>query len=583
MTDVMNRPWFINRTNAEFVRYLSQSASISPIFAQVLINRGIKTTSDIHDFLSEGITGLADPFELPGMRAAIERIKEAVTQGHRVLVHGDYDTDGLTAAAIIMHTLRCLGLDVHYFIPNRVVHGYGFTADAVHVAKKLGARLIITVDCGITSFDAAGLAGNEGIDVIITDHHEPHRKPDVVSGAQTVQDEFVVPDAVAVVNPKLRVPDSRLSILSGAGVAFKLAQAAALEGGLRFSSDDSLSLLDLAALGTVADVVPVTGENRIIVKEGMRSINNSRRAGIKALKDVCGLGSREIRAGLLAFTIVPRINAAGRIADSRDVVRLLLSEDEGESQELSTWLDGLNAERQKIEERVYEQALAKVDTSEIDSAVVLAGEGWHQGVLGIVASRVAEEFGRPAFIFSIENGVAKGSARSIPSFDICKGLAGCEGLLLSFGGHKQAAGIRLKAENLPEFGKTMKEIIKDSIGKDDLLSSIEIDADVSLSEVTHSLVKELAMLEPLGYGNPEPLFGSRELEVVNPRIVGKNHLKMKLRKSSHSHDTIGFDMGAVFEDLDFPSRLDVVFTPGINEWNGGRYLQLVLRAIRPSL
>jgi single-stranded-DNA-specific exonuclease len=329
-------------------------------------------------------------------------------------------------------------------------------------------------------------------------------------------------------------------------------------------------------------VVPLTGENRIIVKEGMRCINNSGRAGIRALKDVCGLGSREIRAGILAFTVVPRINAAGRIADSRDVVRLLLSEDDGESQELSAWLDGLNAERQKIEERVYEQALAQVDASEIDSAVVLSGEGWHQGVLGIVASRIAEEFGRPAFIFSIDNGIAKGSARSIPSFDICKGLAVCEGLLLSFGGHKQAAGIRLKAENIPEFGKAMNEIIRHSIGKDGFLSSLEIDVDVSLSEVTHSLVKELTMLEPLGYGNPEPLFGARELEVVNPRIVGKNHLRMKLRKSSYSHDTIGFGMGAVFEDIDCPPRLDVIFTPGINEWNGSRYLQLVLKAMRPS-
>jgi len=216
------------------------------------------------------------------------------------------------------------------------------------------------------------------------------------------------------------------------------------------------------------------------------------------------------------------------------------------------------------------------------SAVVLAGEQWHQGVLGIVASRIADEFAKPAFIFSIENGVAKGSARSVPSFDIYKGLAGCEDLLLSFGGHKQAAGIRLKAENLPGFGERINNILRDSIGEGDLVSSLEIDADISLTEVTHSLVKELAMLEPVGCGNPEPLFGSKELEVVNPKIVGKNHLKMKLRKHSQSLDAIGFDMGRLFEKLDYPSRLDVVFTPGINEWNGGRYLQLVLKAWRPS-
>jgi single-stranded-DNA-specific exonuclease len=578
--------WLLNPTNPEFVRYLARSASVSPICAQVLINRGIKTAADTSDFLYPSLTGLSDPFELPSMLVAVERVKSALQRKERILIHGDYDTDGLTATALLLQALRTIGLDVHYFIPNRAAHGYGFHRPAVEIAKQLGAKLIITVDCGITSLEAVCAAKASGIDVIITDHHEPLRKSSMERGTRSAAtisaQHFVLPDAIAVVNPKLRGSASGLSILSGAGIAFKFAEALAMEGGMPFSRDDVLPLLDLAALGTMADVVPLTGENRIIVKEGLQFIRAGSRPGIRALKEVSGLNGKETGAGRLSFTLVPRINAAGRLADARDVVELLLSENREESARLSSWLDNLNRTRQQIEGEVYQEAREKLRGMDMKSAIVLAGEGWHAGVLGIVASRLAEEFYRPVLIFSLEGDIATGSARSIPSFDICQGLA-CRGdLLLSFGGHKQAAGIKLKSENLPAFADALHGIVQAGLGVSDLQPFLKIDADISLSEVTRELVQEFSLLEPYGCGNPEPLLASRALGVVSPRIVGNKHLKMRLKSGPLSLDAIGFDMGDFLEQLQNSAVVDAVFNPAVNEWNGGRYLQLMLKAVRPG-
>jgi single-stranded-DNA-specific exonuclease len=574
----MHGKWLVNRTNPEYIKYLSKTASVSPAFAQVLVSRGIKTPQAIDSFLNPHISGLSDPFEIDGVITAVERIKHAADTNETVLVHGDYDADGLTATAVMVHALRASGIDVHYFIPGRIAHGYGFNPAAVKAAKKLGATLIITVDCGITSFDAASRAKKEGIDVIITDHHEPIRQSPMARGQSSAGDspQFLVPDAIAVINPKLTPHASHLTVLSGAGLAFKIAQALSTLHASRLTPHE---LLDLAAIGTMADVVPLTGENRILVKEGMKLIHEGRRQGIRTLKSIAGIDKRELRAGLLSFTLIPRINAAGRISDSRDVVRLLLSEAEGKAEDLGSWLDRLNSERQKIEEAVYQEACqALMAMHDVPVIIVLSGKGWHQGVVGIVASRIAEEFYRPTVILSIEDGIAKGSGRSIPSFDLCRGLAECRELLLSFGGHRQAAGVRLRVENIPLFEKAMQRIVEASLPKEDLVPALGIDADVSLSEVTRNLIREIAMLEPLGCSNTEPFLAARKLEVVNPRIVGNNHLKMKLKHGSHSVDAIGFDMGST----EVTGAVDAVFTPAINEYNGSSYLQLSLKALRPA-
>ncbi len=585
----MHRRWFHNKTNAEFISYLSRAASISPVFAQILINRGIKNADEIQDFLHPGLTGLSDPFDLQGVKQAIERIKAARKQGERVFIHGDYDADGLTATAIMVSALRTAGLDVHYFIPNRMTHGYGFNVVGVETAQKAGAKLIITVDCGISSFEAAAHAQSLGIDLIITDHHEPERALDVKREALGEKDDKAlasgavrVPPAVAVINPKCSPDSPALTVLCGAGIAFKLAQAMARDNDIAFSEDDLLLLLDLAALGTIADVVPLIGENRIIVKLAMQHIQDGNRLGLRALKQAAGLDNKQLKAGILAFTMVPRINAAGRVGDAQDVVRLFLSSAEQEAYDLAAWLGQTNSERKKIEEIVYQDALTLLKGIDPEAVIILAKEGWHPGVLGIVASKIAESFNLPAFIFTIENGIAKGSSRSIPAFDVCAGLSECRDLLIAFGGHKQAAGVKLRADNLPVFEQRLRQIVQRDVSQEDLVPTLEIHASVLLHQLDTQLMHELEQLEPFGHGNAEPLLGARELEMMYPKVLKERHLKMKLRKGASYLDAIGWDMGHLLEFLSQAAIFDAVFTPSYNDWNGNRNIQLILKGLRPS-
>jgi single-stranded-DNA-specific exonuclease len=600
----MHRRWLVNRTNKEYISYLSKAASISPVLAQILINRGIKTSEEINDFLKPAISKLSDPFDIPGINVAVERILDASKRGERVLVHGDYDVDGLSATAIIFKAITMLGIDCSYFIPHRMEHGYGFNLSSLEEAKQIGAKLIITVDCGITSFDTVSLSKKEGIDVIITDHHEPaisyessvtsqesgapptHPSPSrgEGEGGGDRSQRFLLPDALAIVNPKISNLQSPVSHLSGAGVAFKIVQALAMSASGGSNSPFSINdFLDLAALGTIADVVPITDENRVIVKEGLKLLENGTGPGLMALKSVSGIEKRGLKTGLLLFTIIPRINAAGRISDSRRVVQLLITDSEDEAIEIASWLDKLNSERQEIEEVIYQEALVKLNKKGISPAIVLSSEGWHRGVIGIVASKIAEFFCRPTFIVSTEGEIARGSARSIPSFDIYKGLTHCREFLTDFGGHKQAAGFKLKSEDIVSFEEKMNRIVNESLADKDFVPTLEIDASVNLSDITFNFLRELDMLEPFGFGNPEPRLGSKGLEVLNPRVVGNNHLKMKLKQRSHSLDTIGFDMAEFIDRLEVSTTIDAVFTPFINEWEGGRYLQLNLKAFRPSL
>lgn len=563
--------WIVNRTNTEYIDYISKIASVSPVFAQILINRGMKTPDSIYSFLNPDVVRLSDPYELPNVSLAVNRIREAFKLGQKVLIHGDYDVDGITATAIMYEGLKRLGIDVDYFIPNRMIHGYGFNSAGVKRAKDIGAKLIITVDCGITSFEAVSEADSLGMDVIITDHHEPIRKNSDDKG-------FLLPEAIAVINPKLMESrDYQLSFLSGAGVAFMLI-IALFENNI----DDVYELLDLAALGTAADVVPVVSDNRIILKEGIKLIQSGQRVGIKAIKEIAGIRSEAFKTSFLYFIINPRINSAGRIADANDVVKLLTTDSESEAEELALWLNGLNQRRQEIEESVYNEALEMLNNSGSfnDNAIVLIKDGWHQGVVGIVASRLAEEFYRPAFILSLEDGIARGSARSIPSLNILDALLRCKDILKRFGGHKQAAGLSLLYEDMERFRHMINRVLAESLREDDLVPVLNIDAAVTLSDVNIKLVDEFSRLEPFGHGNDVPLLGAKGVEVINPRVVGNNHLKMHLRQNHSRLDSIGFDFGTLIDSID--DKVDIAFVPVINEWDKGRYLQLNIKAIRPS-
>lgn len=562
----MNRRWLLKRTNAEYVSYLSKAASVSRVLAQILITRGIKTPEGVYAFFSQTPESMSDPFDMGGMEAAIGIIESCKGRGTRVVVHGDYDADGLTATAIMVEALRRFGLDTRYYIPNRFRDGYGLNPVAVKKAKDMGAGLIVTVDCGIASFEAAQAAKTEGIGLIITDHHEPALDPR--TGLP------VLPEALAVINPKLSSPG--LSTLSGAGVALKIAQALAM----RHARVKALEFMDLAALGTLADSVPLVGENRVIVREGLRLIAEGRRTGINALKAVSGMESRKIKAGGLSYTLVPRINAAGRLSDASEVVDLLLSSSEDSAMPIAEALDRKNSERQQIEEEVLGSALALLEKRGYGSAVVLAGEGWHEGVIGIVASRLAEKFYRPSFVFNIKGETAKGSARSIPGFDVYAGLTECRELLLAFGGHRQAAGLSLMASGLGAFEQMINEVVEKEVS--DFVPSLRIDADIGLRDISFKLINELALLEPYGSGNAEPVLGSRGLEVIAPRVVGNNHLKMRLQSRSRVMDAIGFEMGALCETIENSLIVDAAYVATVNEWEGGKTLQLNLKGLRPA-
>lgn len=564
----MKRRWLLKRTNPEYVAYLSKAASVSPAMAQVLVNRGIKTPEEVRDFFAAGEAGFSDPLEILGVREALAAIDEARKNSTRVLVHGDYDTDGLTAAAIVSEALGKLGLETDVFIPSRFSHGYGFNAPGVEAAKQAGAGLIVTVDCGIASLDACALAVAAGIGVIVTDHHEPFVDPST--------GKPILPEALAVINPKVANPS--VSALAGAGVALKLAQALAARYPGAFSYRE---FLDLAALGTLADSVPLTGENRLIVKEGLAFIEAGARPGIRALKEVAGLGGRRLRAEMLAFTVAPRINAAGRVSEAGNVVELLMTGSGPRAEEIAGQLDRMNTERQRIEESVCEDALKAVESAGgAGQAIVLAAEGWHEGVLGIVASRLAERFMRPAFVLSIKDGVAKGSARSIPQFDILGGLKRCGDLLLSFGGHRQAAGLKLRASDVDTFREAVEKAVSGDV--EDFTPTLNIEAEVGLKDISFGLVEELRRLEPFGFGNPEPVLASRGLEAMNPRVVGANHLKLRLRSKARVVDAIGFDMGGLCETVEDSPSVDAAFSATINEWEGGRTLQLNLKGLRPA-
>lgn len=537
---------------------------MSPALAQALINRGIKKPEEASAFFSPSLDGLSDPLSMDGVGAAADAIEEARKRGRRIFVHGDYDADGATATAIMVGALRRRGLDVCYYVPDRFRDGYGFNPPAVDKAEAAGAGLIITVDCGISSFEAAKYAKSKGIGLIITDHHEGVADPSIDGAARA----FRLPEAICVVNPKLTGGPP----LSGAGVALKTVMAVV-------PRDVWRGFLDVAAVGTMADFVPLTGENRIIAKHGLAIINGGGRPGLKALREVSRLQG-EVRAVNVVFGLVPRMNAAGRMADASEVVELLLTESEDNAFEIASSLDRKNSARQRVEESLMGEALLQLERKGCGPAVVLWAEGWHEGVMGIAASRIAERFYRPAFVFSVKDGVAKGSARGVPGFDVHGGLTELKDMLLSYGGHKEAAGLRLRAEGLEEFEKKIAAIVQRGMGE--FSPTLCIDAEIRLEEINSGFMEGLSMFEPFGAGNPEPVFGSKGLRVTGPRVVGGNHLKMRVGSRSHMMDAIGFEMGGLLEVVESARFVDAAYAATPNEWKGRRSFQLNLKALRAA-
>jgi single-stranded-DNA-specific exonuclease len=560
--------WVVSDSpDADLIATLTETTKLPAQVVKILVNRGLDTADRIESFIHPKMNELRDPFEMKGMRAGIERVSRAFMDNEKIIIYGDYDVDGITATALLYMTLNKLGAQVDFYLPNRLVEGYGLSKDGIDEAKSNGASLIITVDTGITAVDEVEYARSVGIEVIITDHHEPGP---------------TIPAAHAIVNPKQ--PGCTFGgELSGVGVAFKFAQA--LYTQLDQDQRDLDEHLDLVALGTAADIVPLVGENRILTKFGIRQIARTTKPGLKSLAFVSGLIGKDISTGQVVFILAPRINALGRLGDARQAIRLLSTKDEKLASEIARVLDSENKRRKEIDETTLHEALAQMAEEvdlDTDRAIVLAGEGWHQGVIGIVASRLVEKYHLPTVMISITNGEAKGSARSIPGFHLCEALKECEPMLLKYGGHKYAAGLSIKPENIPAFREKFKEVSIRYLSQEDITPKLHIDLELELSDIDDDLMNAIEEFSPFGPQNMRPLFMTRNCEVVGqPYAVGNNHLKMKVRKGDTVMDVIGFGFGDMARTISGRGSLvDVVYVLEYNTYNDVTRKQLRLKDLK---
>ena len=552
---------------------LAAALGVAPVVARLLVQRGLGDPEQAHRFLNPSVAHLHDPMALVDMGVAVDRIFGAIARRERIAIHGDYDVDGVTSTVILRRALELLGADVTHFIPERLRDGYGLQPASVDRLHADGVALIISVDCGIRGADAARRARELGVDLIITDHHEP---------------DTALPDALAVINPKradCTYPDKHLA---GVGVALKLVQALCSRTG----HDSWLpGFIKLAAIGTLADVVPLVGENRVIAKVGLGLLTTGpHKVGLRALLEVCGLTGKTIDSYHIGFMLAPRVNAAGRMSTPDLAARLLLASDESMAEEaraLAQQLDSENVRRQEEEAGIL-AAARKVVQNDPDvgawSVLVVAGEGWHRGVIGIVASKLVDAFHRPAIVLSIEDGVAHGSCRSIPHFDMLAALEACASFFIRFGGHRQAAGLTMDAARVREFRLAINDRAEGVLGPEQLMPRLRIDTDLGLRAITAEVAAGIASLAPFGAGNPRPVFAARGVQVIDgPRTLKERHLKMSLRQDGRVFRAVAWRAAEKHDQIAQHARaVDVAFSLDQNQYNGNTYLELTLADIRPA-
>ncbi len=551
-------------------REIAAALSLPEPLAALLVQRGFADPASVRAFLRPDLDTLSDPYLLRDMAAAVEVIVAAAKRNERVLVHGDYDVDGISATSLLVRALRIGGVDVHGFVPHRGRDGYDFGDAGLAEAARLGASLIITCDCGITAVDAVAKAKAAGLRVVVTDHHLPGP---------------VLPGADAVIDPQRPDDTSGLGMLAGTGVAFKLVQA--LVEPLGLPSALPMHLLDIVALATVADVVPLTGENRVMVKHGLRLLAESRWPGLAALVEEAGIRAApgELRAGQVGYVIAPRLNAVGRIGEPMDGLRLLLTDDPSEAAALARHLGELNRQRQALDQSILDEALRRVDRlyhdPESHRALVIDGEDWHAGVVGIVASRVVERFGRPAFLISTSGGTGKGSGRSIDRFDLHAALSRCGDLLIRFGGHRMAAGLTIDAAMIPAFRERFSGIAAEQLAVSDLGPEQRVDLELTSADITDDLERLGRHLEPCGMGNPAPVYGIRGVRLSDTRVIGSGHLRGRIGAGDRMVDAIAFGWADRAADI-LGGEMDLAFRLERNEWQGRSTLQARLMSLSPS-
>ncbi len=558
--------WRFAKPTGILPKLLAKQLGLSEITAQILANRGIGSLEEARFFLTGELKDLHDPGELPDFGAAVQRIIQAIDNSERILVFGDYDVDGITSTVLLRDVLEKLGANCSHYIPDRLTEGYGLNINSLQKAKDDGVTLVVTVDCGISALEEVLWANTNGLDVIITDHHEPPEQ---------------IPAAIAVVNPKRADSVYPFKELAGVGVAFKLAYGLLRAFG---RERDAYQCLDLVALGTVADMVPLHGENRILTKYGLPIIAKANRPGLKALLTVSGVTGDTVDSEQIAFGLAPRLNAVGRLIHAEEGVRLLRCMDADQAEDLAKTMDRVNKERQAVEGKIFEEAVQVIETSDMlqQKVLVVAGPGWHLGVVGIVASKLVNRYYRPVILLSVAGDQAKGSARSVPGFNLFNALQECAAYLRRFGGHSQAAGLTLAASEVDALRTAVNGLADEQLTEEHLVESLTIDGEVTFNEVTADLYAQLMRLAPFGFGNPSPMLACRQAEVVDWRTVGNDgkHLKLKIKNHRFILDAIGFNLTDCQEHVDLGTQLDVVFELRMNEWNGRSNLQLNVKDLK---
>lgn len=564
MANHLKKIWLVQSFNG-FDDSFYQELKISPLTVQILFNRGIKDKEQVSKFLFPTLADLPDPFSMGHIDKVAHRLSTAIKKREKITIFGDYDVDGTTATALLLLFLRKVGAQVDFYIPHRLHEGYGLNIEALQKIRSSGTNILVTVDCGISNQEEVQWAQENGLEVIITDHHE-------------VPEDL--PPAFAILNPKQKNCAYPFKELAGVGVVFNL--LIALRQVLRqtgLGNHQALpnlkEFLDLVALGTVADVVPLLGVNRILVKYGLAQLQQSTRPGIRALKELAALGESPVDTNTILFRFGHRINAAGRLGDAREVVQLLSTDNEQEAQQIASRLEQINSLRQRIEEKIYQSAKEMITSGQMwpeKKSLVLASPDWHPGVIGIVASRLTEEFYRPTILIACQEKIAKGSGRSITSFPLFSGLKKCQQWMEAFGGHAQAAGLLIRPEHIPSFAEAFEEIVRHSCEEEDFIPALPIDAWAQLRQIDELFFPELEAMAPFGPGNPEPVLATTDLEVLESRLVGKNHMRLRLQQGRLIREAIAFNM-ADLHPLS-KERIKLAFSPTVGFYQGKKTLEL---------
>jgi single-stranded-DNA-specific exonuclease len=557
--------WLDSPVDAESVQRLARELKVSPLVAHLLVQRGLTEPAAAQAFLHPHLGQLHSPELMAGMREAVARLRRALEQREKILIYGDYDVDGTMAVVVLLTALRMLGATVEAHIPHRLTEGYGMRVSVVEEAAANGFRVIISVDTGIREHEVLARARELGVDCIVTDHHLP---------------DSHLPPACAILNPHRTDCDYPEKSLAGVGVAFKLAQVLL---GDKMTERLLRSYLKMVAIGTIADVVPLTGENRVIARFGLEGLRQPAQSGLTALIELSSLAGKEISAGDVGFRLAPRLNAAGRMGNARDVIDLFTLPDAARTREIAERLERLNRERQRVEEEILTEIVAQVERRAGLSeqyTLVLAGEGWHRGVIGIVAQRVAERYHRPALVIGIEDGVGSGSGRSIKSFHLLDALTSVGDLFQRFGGHAQAAGFKISVEHIAHLTQRFEEYARKVLTAPDLEPALHVDALIDLAEVDWPLYEEIIQLEPFGMGNLTPVFGACGVRLNGaPRILQEKHLKLRVGQGARTIDALGWRWAARAPSLEAGQQVDLAFTVERNNYQDMASLQLNIKDI----